>query len=83
MIDLPQYQCHKIVEAAQIMALSDPNGPETYVMVALGGEAKRIDVPPDFFARGRPGHGDYLVKYRNNYLSWSPRQEFEDGYKAL
>ncbi len=81
---MPSYVSHKVVEAAEITRFNDP--PHTVdVQFEQGGHVvhQRITVPPNFFARGYPATGDYLVRYRDGYLSWSPREEFLDGYKGV
>jgi hypothetical protein len=38
----------------------------------------------NFFGRGSPAVGDYLVRYEpEGYLSWSPKKAFEDGYTEI
>lgn len=81
---LRKYRSHKLVDAAPILAWFDPNaitaqGPN----VTVGSNpdnVETINVPKDFFARGAPTIGDYLVRYEDGYLSWSPKKAFEDGY---
>ena len=77
------YQSHKVVEAAQILGYSQELGEVTiYADNADGYE--RIAMPNDFFKRGTPKVGDYLVRYQpDGYLSWSPKAVFEAGYTEL
>jgi len=42
---------------------------------------KIVETAP--FARGRPSDGDYLVRYEDGYLSWSPKKAFENGYTKV
>lgn len=81
-----RYRCHKLVEAAPIIGWFDPNaitaqGP--HVTVGSGANTETVNVPNTFFARGIPAVGDYLVRYEDGYLSWSPKKAFEDGYSAI
>lgn len=82
-LDLPVYQCHKRVQAAPIHS-ADPEASPPHVHVVVGGEVMRITVPIDFFARGIPAQGDYLVRYQpDGYLSWSPKAAFDGGYALV
>lgn len=73
---MKKYQSHKIVEAGEI---SHFNGLHVHL---VGGETVRV--PDNFYARGFPASGDYLVRYEpDGYLSWSPKGAFEAGYKAV
>ena len=80
MTDMPRYRSHKIVQAATICAYNS-NPPSVDVLV--GDLVEQIAVPGDFFARGIPAIGGYLVIYPDGYMSWSPKQAFEDGYTAV
>lgn len=89
---MKKYRSHKVVEAAPILAMSHlVGGPDRVVVEgdrrvvdgrteAMGEE---IAVPKGFFARGTPAIGDYLVRYEDGYLSWSPKKAFEDGHSAI
>ncbi len=77
-----KWKSHKIVEAEPITVVADTI---TYKGVTTGEglNAYRHEVPENFFARGRPEIGDYLVRYEDGYLSWSPKAVFEDGYRLV
>jgi|VirMetMinimDraft_7_1064189.scaffolds.fasta_scaffold00089_16 hypothetical protein len=80
---MKKYQSHKIVEAAPIIGYTALGN---YVNVEADNDDgyERIAVPGDFFARGNPDLGDYLVRYQpDGYLSWSPKAVFEAGYTEL
>lgn len=80
---MKRYQSHKIVEAAPIDRVNRAKivGEQSYLIV--NGGALAVDVPEDFFGRGVPEMGDYLVRYMpDGYLSWSPKAVFEAGYTA-
>lgn len=78
---LPTFQSHKQVQAAPIVFVDQPS---CQVHVATGtGTPAVIDVPAGFFARTVPAVGDYLVVYRDGYVSHCPRVEFEDGYALV
>jgi hypothetical protein len=79
---MKKYQSHKVVEAAPIYG-TDPST-NTVVISEAGHPRYEVEVPKDFFSRGVPGIGDYLVRYQpDGYLSWSPRKAFEAGYSEL
>jgi hypothetical protein len=75
-----RYRSHKVVEAVEIAGVSQEVGLVAPV------EGEHVDVPDNFFGRGTPETGDFLVRYApdakhpNGYLSWSPRRAFLDGY---
>lgn len=85
--EMPRYKSHKIIEAAQIVSLGPQDGGPLFVKVEWGdGETATrtvVEVPEDFFARGVPALNDYLVKYEDGYLSWSPAKAFEEGYTRI
>lgn len=70
-----KWQSHKIVEAEPIVGI----GPHS-AAVANG---ESIPLPDNFTARGTPEAGDYLVRYDDGYLSWSPKKVFEEGYHSI
>ena len=77
---MKRYQSHKIVEAAPIIQ----HGDDFVVTRDDAGNEHRVHVGEAFFARGEPCNGDYLVRYLpDGYLSWSPKDKFEDGYAAI
>lgn len=84
---MPRWRCHKIVEAAQIESFNvivDP--PYVVVNWPLTAGLRKgwvVYVPRSIFARGEPKRGDYLVRYDDNYVSWSPKKAFEDGYTLI
>jgi hypothetical protein len=83
-MSMPRYRSHKVVEAAPIISFDTA---KCEVTVDIGDGIARpwtLRVPEDFFARGKPAAGDYLVKYTpDDYLSWSPREAFVEGYTRV
>lgn len=78
---MKRYRCHKVVEATEVVECDA----ELRVVTTYddAGNPHRVGVPEDFFGRGMPSRGDYLVRYLpDGYLSWSPKSVFEDGYTA-
>ena len=87
---MKKYQSHKVVEAAQISAASFKEDGSGRVVIVGGGETndRTFDVPagfkrPNTTPAMSPDGGDYLVRYEDGYLSWSPKAVFEAGYTAL
>lgn len=76
-----RWKCHKVVDAETIVRVERAAGWVGY-LVAYG-EVIRQPVEDSFFARGAPENGDYLVRYEDGYLSWSPKKAFEDGYTLV
>lgn len=79
---MKKYRCHKVVEAGKIEKILTERRPDgkTRVTIRDGGT---IEVERKIFARGMPAIGDYLVRYEDGYISWSPAKAFEAGYTLL
>ncbi len=84
---LAAYQSHKVVRAAQVLDVEPAGraeGPPGTALLRLTqpgmNEVFEADIDVGTFARGWPSPGDYIILYRDDYISWSPRTEFEDGY---
>lgn len=80
-----KYRCHKIVEAKD---LSDKdvmvyvNKPGAYT-IDFGDESVILpDARVEGLSRAEIETG-YLVRYKSGYVSWSPREDFEDGYAPI
>lgn len=77
---LPQYRCHKVVRAGRI---------HTCIAGVLGvqvGNSKAIvevAVGRDWVEKHGPDNSGYLVAYEDGYLSYSPAEVFEAGYREL
>ena len=80
--DLPEYRSHKIVRAAPIVRWSQ-RAEGTTVYVDVGGVHYTVEAKANIFARGEPKPGDYLVVYDDDYVSWSPKRAFEEGYTRI
>lgn len=92
---MPLYQCHKIVRALKIkeiirnpinMALED--GVDTtigfnYELVFDNASFQPFTVTEQWMKRTHCAAGGYLVRYDDNYVSWSPAKAFEDGYTRM
>jgi hypothetical protein len=81
---MKKYQSHKIVEAAVIVGWDNGGSSKNSFGVWIDPGHKWVEVPKDFFARGIPKKDeDYLVRYEEGYLSWSPKAVFEAGYSEI
>lgn len=83
---LKSYQSHKIVQAAKIERIEPchedcPDEKAHADLFFVGGGEVRVF--RDYLSRHKPQVGGYYVKYRDDYASWSPAKEFEDGYDEL
>lgn len=76
-LQLPEYRCHKKVQAAQIEAMGRLADGRTRLALVGG-----VDVFVDdaFVRRHQPVPGGYYVRYDDGYESWSPARAFEEGY---
>lgn len=74
---IPTYVSHKRVKALEIATADRLTCRITFIGSAYPG----ITLPADMWARYQPAQGDYLILYEDGYLSFSPRQQFLDGYK--
>lgn len=74
---LPEWQCHKRVRAAQIVAIKDfENGSQE---LEFGSGVKAL-VDATWVKRHNACVGGYYVVYEDGYASFSPRAAFEGGY---
>lgn len=85
---MKNYQCHKKVQATKIIEVTQtthPDEPETQMVEIHTDDGTTFNFRKDdkMFARYMPVIGDYVVLYRDGYLSFSPQKEFEDGYAEI
>lgn len=78
---MKRYRYHKMVHAATITEVLMEHNKVAWST----GNTNGVETTPDnFFARGVPEPGDYLVKDApDGYLSWSPKAVFEAGYREM
>ena len=83
MSELAKWQSHKIVRAGKLMPvqiLSDEGEGTSILSVEdVNGAMCKVVVRDDFFARGTPQTGDYIVIDDDGYKSWSSAKAFEEG----
>lgn len=78
--EMPQYQSHKIVRAAQITGIEPQSA--TGLTGLILGELRAV-MGLDWMRHFAPEVGGYLVEYSNGYVSYSPAKAFEEGYIEL
>lgn len=77
-IEMPKYQCHKIVHALKIRCIvNDILTPENYDRYAP------FVLSEDFIKKFNPQPGGYYVVYEDGYKSYSPAEAFEKGYTLI
>lgn len=83
---LPQYRCHKVVRAAQVLEIEQDHqlgcfrltlrDTEVQLMVTENWyRSKIVSFPADDLG--------YVVVYDDQYVSWSPTKAFEEGYSLM
>jgi hypothetical protein len=85
---LPQYKCHKIVNAARITEIqkgvsSDPHSVFHDFNLVFGDIGASKHVTAEWVERFRPDTGGYYVVYEDGYASFSPAKAFEEGYTLI
>ncbi len=81
-VELPQYQCHKIVGALKIAALSLMPDGDTLVQWEKE-QYPSCNLGKEFVEKHKPEVGGYLVVYEDGYRSYSPAKAFESGYLPI
>jgi len=84
LVELPQYECHKVVGAAKIKSIDTMS--YTYGGAAITPSDPAIPdfmVGEEFLLRCRPSVGGYIVVYEDGYQSFSPPSAFEAGYDLI
>lgn len=81
-LNLPSYQCHKIVQAAKIVEMSAYADGEGAVTLHLDG-GKHHSVSQQWYRAHSPMTGGYFVIYDSGHTSFSPEEPFEKGYTRI
>lgn len=80
---LPQYRCHKVVQAAKIVEIAQPTNPTALAagswIFKLGDHGQR-EMSHEWYLKHSPQVGGYIVQYDDAYISYSPAKAFEEGY---
>ena len=84
-IELPKYQCHKIVHALKIAAMEIREDKSAVIMPADEGYGKLITEAGwgDKYRDNTFKDTGYYVVYDDGYTSWSPTKAFEEGYTRI
>lgn len=81
-VQLPRYQCHKVVWALKIKAVeTGPHGSAIIYPEEPG--YGPVDVDIEYLRKHQPEVGGYYVIYDDGYKSWSPAAAFESGYTRI
>lgn len=76
------FQSHKVVRAAQVLNVY-PKNPDDSLPMDIGFEDGSLSIPyvaaPEMLARFTPSVGDYVVLYDDDYVSFCPKEKFEEG----
>ena len=73
------YKCHKVVEAALVVATDYDH--EAHHVVAVCDDGGSYPAPNGLSIDKLVG--GYLVSYKDGYFSWSPKEAFEEGYTEV
>lgn len=78
-IALPRFECHKVVNAGAIRDIKVVQNEARIVM----DNSLSLPVSPEFMKKHEPKIGNYLVIYKDGYVSVSPEEAFNDGYSIV
>jgi len=90
--EMPQYKCHKKVWALKIKKVvldyeeakkegRETDGGATLFFENKGYAPKKVSA--SYVRKHNPKAPGYYVVYKGGYDSWSPVEEFEDGYTEI
>lgn len=84
---LPLFQCLKKVRGGKILDIYRPQEGEAgeirLTVDAGNGAVEEVVVNTVWWQQHKPQIGGYYVKYSSGYESYSPANEFEEGYIKL
>lgn len=83
---LAEWKSHKVVLAGRMLQQPEDDPSLSAVTLTIedaNGAPCKVGVPRNFFSRGAPSLGDYIVVYDDDYKSWSPAKAFEGGYTRV
>lgn len=83
---LPQYQCHKIVGALTIKSLENIHRARFSMEVKISFVEEGFDpilVPEEWTRQHKVAVGGMIVQYENEYVSFSPKRTFDNGYTLI
>lgn len=80
---MKRYQCHKVVMAGQINSIVKHPMMEGAVCCSVDigfTDGTSFRTNGKFIERHKPELGGYVVRYNDDYVSYSPQEAFESGY---
>lgn len=77
-LKLPKYRCHKVVQAAKILAVKSFR---SSVIVDTGNTDAWLEIPEELLSK--VDVGGYIVVYEDGYMSYSPEKPFSEGYTRI
>lgn len=81
MTDWPEYESHKVVRAAKIVAIQTQDGDVTNLVVEpTEGAEHEYFMPTERVMAMRAKVGDRAMLYPDGFRSVSPAKAFEEGY---
>ncbi len=88
-MEMPKYQCHKIVWALKIAKIvRDGEGENresdgSAMVTPVEQLYAPFKVDHAYMHKHKPEVGGYYVVYKGGYKSFSPAKEFEEGYSLI
>ncbi len=83
-MEMPKYECHKIVHALKIKSVTMNDVPEHGGLLHIEKEGfGPIVISSTYWLRHRPEPGGYYVVYKDGYKSFFPAKAFEEGYTLI
>lgn len=88
-VELPKYQCHKIVHGFKITNIvrdgegEDRDTDGSAVLHHEEGYFIPVKVDAEYMSKHKPEIGGYYVIYEDGYQSFSPADAFEGGYTRI
>lgn len=76
--NIPLYKCIKEVNALKIVEMSFDRFNDKVIYKFEN--YKNLYSNYSFYEKFKPKEGGYLVFYKDNYISYSPKEPFEEGY---
>lgn len=81
---LPKYKCHKIVGALKIADVKrSARDRWVWELHFEPAEYGMLEMSAQWIDKHRPVAGGYLVQYSDEYVSYSPAAQFEEGYARV
>lgn len=83
LMDMPKYRSHKTVWALEIASIEeagfDSTTDENRIIVVHFADGRYAPKRVNLYGKPTPQAGWYLVAYADGYISFSPKEQFEEG----